>query len=406
MRDSWPSGLHLIQGVAVALIVFLLCSTALSQDTRTQYPRILSNSYLGLNVGYIDYRFRDTRVEPGFAVQDIRVPHLAVGALLLGHEFNNYVSAQVSYMRPVQWVEYENVNGDLAGHSVWMNIAGLTAKARIPVTGSVSAYAEGGLGIITRKGFEISGVPAVKDANYATVLVGGGLQYRVAEKWDLLVGIDWSPAHSQDRQPSTSFYSAGFRYTMRPLSAEQVERNSNTGLIFPKQVLQAGYTTNALGYGVNDFVSKGAVPVFWAADVQVVRGFSLNYVRNVFHTRRMFSLDWGGGASILRGQREGQYFATASLYPVFRFTAVRTQPMDFYFDYSLAGPTFISRTTIDTTDTGRRFTFQDFMGLGIFLGRKRSTNVELRISHYSNGNIFPRNPGVTVPITVIVGHSF
>jgi hypothetical protein len=270
----------------------------------------------------------------------------------------------------------------------------------------VSAYAEGGLGIITRKGFEISGVPAVKDANYATVLVGGGLQYRVAEKWDLLVGIDWSPAHSQDRQPSTSFYSAGFRYTMRPLSAEQVERNSNTGLIFPKQVLQAGYTTNALGYGVNDFVSKGAVPVFWAADVQVARGFSLNYVRNVFHTRRMFSLDWGGGASILRGQREGQYFATASLYPVFRFTAVRTQPMDFYFDYSLAGPTFISRTTIDTTDTGRRFTFQDFMGLGIFLGRKRSTNVELRISHYSNGNIFPRNPGVTVPITVIVGHSF
>ncbi len=388
------------------VLLFVSYPDAFSQDTRAQYPRILSDSYLGLNVGYIDYRFRDARMEPGFGVQDIRVPHLAVGALLFGHEFNQYVSAQVSYMRPVEWVEYQSVNGDLVDHSVWMNIAGLTAKARIPMTGSLSAYGEGGLGLITRKGFEISGAPAVKDANYASVLVGGGLQYRITEKWDLVAGINWSPSHAQVRQPSTSFYSAGLRYTMRSLSAEQVERNSNTGLIFPKQVLQAGYTTNALGYAVNDFVSKGAVPVFWAADVQVSRGFSLNYVRNVFHTRRIFSLDWGAGASISRGQREGQYFATTSIYPVFRFTAVRTQPADFYFNYSLAGPTFISRTTIDNTDTGRRFTFQDFMGLGMFLGQKKNTNAEIRISHYSNGNIFPRNPGVTVPITVIVGHSF
>ena len=33
-------------------------------------------------------------------------------------------------------------------------------------------------------------------------------------------------------------------------------------------------------------------------------------------------------------------------------------------------------------------------------------NAEIRISHYSNGNLFPRNAGVTVPITVIVGRSF
>jgi hypothetical protein len=345
-------------------------------------------------------------MEPGFEVQSIRVPHLGVQALLLGHEFSPYFSAQLSYMRPVQWVQYQNVNGDSAAHSVWMNIAGLTAKARLPVTRSLSVYGEGGLGLITRKGFAVNGTPAVNDANYATMLVGGGLQYRISEKWDLVAGTDWSPAHSPVNQPSTSFYSAGFRYTMRPLSAEQVERNSNTGLIFPKQVLQAGYITNALGYGANDFVSKGAVPVFWAADVQVSRGFSLNYVRNVFHTRRTFSLDWGGGASIWKGRREGQVVATASLYPVFRFTMVRARPLDFYFDYSLAGPTYISSTMIDGENTGRRFTFQDFMGLGVFMGRKRSANIEIRISHYSNGNIFPRNAGVTVPITVTVGHSF
>jgi Lipid A 3-O-deacylase (PagL)/OmpA-like transmembrane domain len=388
------------------VLFFVSCSVAFSQDSRTQYPRILSHSYFGLDVGYINYPFRDTRMESGFGVQDIRVPHLAVQALLFGHKFSPHVSAQVSYMRPVQWVQYQNVNGDLAAHSVWMNIAGVTAKARLPVTGSLSVYGEAGLGLITRKGFAINSAPAVKDANYATMLLGGGLQYRIGEKWDLVAGSSWSPAHSQMQQPSTTFYSAGFRYSIHPLSAEQVEANSNTGWIFPKQILQAGYTTNALGYGANDFVSRGAVPIFWAADAQVASGFSLNYNRNVFHTRRTFSLDWGGGASIWKASGEGAIFVTASLYPVFRFTAIRTSPFDLYFNYSIAGPTFISRTIIDGEETGRRFTFQDFMGLGSFIGRKRSTNVEIRISHFSNGNLFPRNAGVTVPITVIVGRSF
>ena len=37
---------------------------------------------------------------------------------------------------------------------------------------------------------------------------------------------------------------------------------------------------------------------------------------------------------------------------------------DIYFNYSLAGPTFISKTTIDTNETGKQFTFRDFMGVG------------------------------------------
>jgi len=33
-------------------------------------------------------------------------------------------------------------------------------------------------------------------------------------------------------------------------------------------------------------------------------------------------------------------------------------------NYSLAGPTSISKTTIGTNETGKQFTFQDFMGVG------------------------------------------
>jgi hypothetical protein len=46
------------------------------------------------------------------------------------------------------------------------------------------------------------------------------------------------------------------------------------------------------------------------------------------------------------------------------------------------------------------------MGLGAFIGHRKKTKAEIRISHYSNGNLFPQNAGVTVPLTVIVGRSF
>jgi hypothetical protein len=74
--------------------------------------------------------------------------------------------------------------------------------------------------------------------------------------------------------------------------------------------------------------------------------------------------------------------------------------------YSLAGPALITSTGIDGEDTGKRFTFQDFMGAGVFLGRKRRVSAEVRIAHYSNGNLFPQNPGVTIPVGFYVGTSF
>src|SRR5262249_19806191 len=156
---------------------------------------------------------------------------------------------------------------------------------------------EGGLGIITRKGFEVNQAPALKDANYGTLLFGAGLEYRLNGNWSLTAGLTSSPAHSGPHQPRTSFFSGGFNYTMRPLPSEQLDAHDSNDYIFPHNIIQLGYSTNALGYGVNDFVSKGAVPIFWAADVQVAHGVSATYQRNVFHTSRVFSLDWGATAA-------------------------------------------------------------------------------------------------------------
>jgi hypothetical protein len=394
----------------IHLFIFLsailqgLCIRA--QDTRAQYPPVLSNSYIGVNIGYINYPFSAAQLEQGHTVQSVKVPHTAVRIILFGHQFNKYISAQISYMRPVNWVEYKNIDGDQSNRTVWMNAAGLTMISHLPLGKKVSLSTEAGLGIVTRRGFTINGATVVKDADYATLLAGGSLQYHLNKKWDLQLTTAWSPAHAKAKQPHTLFCAAGFHYYMRSLPAKTVERNTNNGYLFPKQMVQVGYTTNALGYGVNNFVSKGAIPIFWGGEAQVKRGISFNYQRNLFHTRKVFSLDWGAGFSYWKSKIKEDEFYTFSLYPVLRFTALRTRPVDVYFNYSVAGPTFISKTIIDEKHTGKKFTFQDFMGMGIYAGKKRTLNAEIRIAHYSNGNIYPQNDGVMIPLSFSLGCSF
>src|SRR5205814_178905 len=158
---------------------------------------------------------------------------------------------------------------------------------------------------------------------------------------------------------------------------------------FPRRLLQVEYSSG-FGYGVNDFVSR-KVPIFWGGHAEGDLGFALHAERNVFHTRRLFALDVGASAGTYRTRRDHDRFRTASVYPLLRFTLVRTGPADLYFAYSAAGPSWISRTTLDGLDTGRHFTFQDFMGVGMFAGRRRNLNLGVKINHYSNGNIFPQN---------------
>jgi hypothetical protein len=379
-----------------------LASPAAAQD-QTLYPRFLANSYAGVQLGYIGYGFSTTQLQPGFQAQSIEVPHLAARVVLFGHEFHKYFSAQVSDMRPVQWVAYQSVNGDQVHHQVWMNIAGLTGKSNLPLTRMLSVYGEAGLGIVTRKGFSIGPSQVVNDASYATGLFGAGLEYRLGDHWGLLTGVTLAPGRSVDKQPTTVFASSGFTYTLRPQSSNRASRSGDTA---GWNLVQLGYITDALGYGANNLVSKGAVPVFWAGEVNVANGWSVNYQRLLLPPRRFFELAWGADASTWTSSKRRQRFYTVSAYPVFRFTPLRTNPVTLFLSYSLAGPSMISQTTIDDQKTGRRFTFQDFMSAGAFLGRKRRVAVEVRIAHYSNGNIFPQNPGVTVPLGFYLGSSF
>ncbi|MEI9943864.1 MAG: acyloxyacyl hydrolase [Chitinophagaceae bacterium] len=397
-----------IQYLLVGIFISVLCfnEQLIAQDTRTQYAPILTNSYIGVNIGSINYAFSSAKLEPGFNVESIDIPRTAVRIILFGHQFNKYLSAQVSYMRPVNWVQYKSINGDQTNHSVWMNVAGLTVASQLPLHKKVSLFTEAGLGLITRKGFSINNVQAVKHANYGTLLTGASLQYHINKKWDLQASTVWSPANKKVKQPHTLFFSGGFNYYMRILSKEKVERNTNSKYIFPKQMMLVGYTTNSLGYGVNNFASKGSIPFFWGGTVHISKGFTLSYQRNIFHTRKVFALDWGAGISYWKSRDNKNKFWTVSVFPVLHFNVVRTKPLDFYIEYAVAGPTLISKTILDGENTGKQFTFHDFMGIGFFAGKQRSFNFGTRIAHYSNGNLFPDNEGLMIPLTFNLGYSF
>ena len=380
-----------------------------SIDNRYQIPKFLQKSYFEITAGYIDYPFSERQLEPGYSLHSVSVRHAAVRLVLLGYKFNDYLSAQVTYMRPVLWVNYKYYKqadyNNVFSRTVWTNVGGLTIKPTLPIGKRFNIYGEAGLSIITRNGFsDNQGNTVVADANFATCIFGVGAMYNVSRKIGTQIIANYSPSDTKHNQPYTSYLGAGIQYRFQPIDDEKIENAVKKERIFPKQWLQVGYTTNTAGYGVNNFVA--GLNIFWGGDSEVKRGTFITYQRNVFHSPKMFALDWGANVSVLQTNKNEEDFFALSLFPVFRLNFLYTKPLDAYFYYIVAGPTYISKTILDGNNTGKKFTFYDAMALGCFLGKQRSINAELRIAHYSNGNIFPANGGVKIPLTLNIGYSF
>lgn len=381
------------------------CLILNAQDTRTQYPSVLQKSFFGVDLGYLHYPFSNSNLQPGYSAQSIKIPGEAVRLTLFGYHFNKNLSARITYMRPVDWVTYKNINGDERKHTVWMNIGGISAKQTVTIASKLSAYAEGGLAVITRHGFHQDGNTVVKDGSYATYSIGAGLQYSINNKWNLSLYSGYSPGKKDLNQPHTTFVSTGFTYNLHALPETVVQANAlSKG--FPQHTLQFAFSTNALGYGANHFFGEGKVPVFWGGNVGVEDGLAIIYRKNVFHTRKTFALDIGASVGTWESNARENRFYAASVYPVMRFNFLRTDMADLYFMYSVAGPTFISRSNLDGYDTGKHFTFRDYMGIGGYFGRDNILNAEVNIGHFSNGNIYPNNAGIKIPLSFTFGYAF
>lgn len=392
------------------LLLLLFTQPIFSQDGQSQIPQGMQHGFFEINFGSIYYPFGQYSMAKGYSLVDaVIIPKSAVRLVLAGYDITPRLSTQIIYMRPVLWVHYRGVmtpENKIISHAVRMNIGGLTLKGTFPLGPKFSIYGEAGLGVVTRKGFsdQYTGTSVVENAGYATLMMGGGLKYNLDNRWALQLVGDYIPGNTSIRQPYTSFVGAGFSYHFQPFSEATLKKEAQLKYIYPKQWLQIGFSNNILGYGVNDFLAS--IPVFWGGDAHVRRGITLNYQRNIFHNPKVFALDWGVEAGFWQSNLLSDNFFTFSVYPVLRFNFLHSRLIDSYFYYSVAAPTFISKILIDRVNTGQHFTFQDNMGVGCFFGKDRKMNAEIKIGHYSNGNIFTYNDAVMVPLSVNVGYCF
>ncbi len=374
-------------------------------DTRTQVPDWLDGASFGLNVGLIDYPFSQAQLRPGFAARSIAVPRAAGSIVLFGHEISRHVSVHTSYIRAVKFVRYDDINDAKSSDSVWVVSAALTVRGRLPVRDRLALTGDIGAGMTNRRGFAHRDVPVIDDALAPALVLGAGLEYRLTPVWDAVTSVTFLSGRDRVQQPRTLFFSSGVKYTLRPLSAARAAPRADDHVV-PEHVVRVEYAHQSAGFGANRLLSS-KVPVFWGGRVGVGRGAALRYERNVFHTRRLLAVDLGASVAFWRSRDRNEAFGAISLYPVLRFTLVRADHADLFLSYSVAGPTFISAKVLDGEEIGtNRFTFQDMMGIGAFLGRDRRAMVGVFISHYSNGNLFARNAGVAVPLTFSLGYTF
>lgn len=403
--------------VVVLFLLFFSINTIgqdYQENSKTKFTNFLSKSYYSINFGGIFYPFSNDNLIDGFKTETFSRNWFS-GRLLLGHKLTDNLSAQFGTLRPASWFKYDNVNNIGYDRSVWINAWTLSLKKDFKLSEKTSLYAEAGIANVTRFGFSINDQVIYDDAHFASLLYGFGVQYRLTDKWRLSANGTFLPKSLKNNQPSISQYSFGFEYHLQQVDAKIAEERANNEYFFPKNIFQISYGTGALGFGMNEFFSMNVkvgdfeslgIPVFWLGEIKAQHAFSLTYQKLIYRSQKVFSLDWGVSATYFQSRRGKTNVFAFSIFPVLRFYLWRTKDYDFYTNYSIIGPAFISKSDIDNTKTGPKITYQDTMGFGVFFGKERKYNFELRIMHYSNGNIFTRNDGVAIPVQFTLGKTF
>lgn len=396
--------------------LFLLTSVALadsqtdiSVDThyvpgkRAQLPPEFDDTYLGFGAGYTDIPYSNSDLINGLKANHFTNPNSGLN-VFVGHFFTPHWALEASLMRPIAWAYANDIAYPGDRHSIWVSLFGIDVRPTLPVTPRLSVYAQAGVGVISRHGFSINGVTASPSTDLLTELTGAGFTYALTPHWHLNLGVEYALPQPSVNQPKILYTYAGFYYLFHTLS---LPAYYTTHYIFQKNMLQfGGFSTKDFDPDINKYFTVGYVPIFWTGNIHLQSGQIVSYERNIFHTHKVFSFDIGTSISNYYSSVNDTNFQVFSVFPDIRLWFFRSRLADFYFMYSVAGPSYITRRIIDNINSGGNFTFQDLMGLGMFIGRDKHLNINFGIGHYSNGNVLPNNPGIQVPFTISAGYAF
>lgn len=170
---------------------------------------------------------------------------------------------------------------------------------------------------------------------------------------------------------------------------------------FPTQQVSAGYYNNEFIHSTFPSLPK---PFFWGSTHHATDGFMLSYLKSAYHSKKYFSIFWG--LSFSNWNMFSCNLLALSVFFEFRWWVFRTDIINPYFMYSIAGPTLLSNNHIGNSNLGAYVLFQDYLGAGIMFGTKHHFNLEAKVVHYSNGDLAAFNQGLQVPFLLALVYSW
>lgn len=139
-------------------------------------------------------------------------------------------------------------------------------------------------------------------------------------------------------------------------------------------------------------------------DTGVDRGYMALYQHLILDSMGTISIHVGG--NVARWESQQDQLTTGSLFLSGRLWVLHLLFLHPYVEYSLFGPTLVSKSAFAGLEFGSRFLFQNFFGVGVELGSERALSVDLKMLRYYESDNFQPKKGFRVPLVASVGISF
>ena len=106
-------------------------------------------------------------------------------------------------------------------------------------------------------------------------------------------------------------------------------------------------------------------------------------------------MNLGSGVAKWSTDRDHIYLYTIYITP--KIWIINRPSFGLFINISAGGITLLSKYGIKNRNLGSNFIFQDYIGIGVKIGKKKALEIALNFHHYSNANIVRPNPGFDVP---------
>lgn len=170
---------------------------------------------------------------------------------------------------------------------------------------------------------------------------------------------------------------------------------------WPKQQVDMGYDNSSYKTFT---IPKPPKPFFWSSHFAVNSGGNMSYRYIYYHTKQYFSFQLGATTAMWFAQSK-TLFTLSAIFEL-RWWILHTRYFNPYLMYSIASPTLLSREHFADSHLGGHFLFQDYLGAGMLIGNSHRFAIEVKVMHYSNGDLAVYNDGLQVPFLLSIGYVF